>query len=340
MLEVLQTAFRRWPYAEIDIPPIDHLRWKLSDDAAARSLTWVVEDGGRVVGTNIVNLVPARLVDRTLVRCTTFDSALLPEYQGAGIYTALRDAQAQERRRSSDFEMSVPESEAILRVRANEGWRPVANCLEALWLPARIPAALRRRRPRELVSAGAQVATSLVRRAGAGARRAPRDVRIAPDRAFDARYDRLWDAAAADFAFIADRSAAQLARRYGDRRAGPFVTLSASDPSGELLGYCVYRRSHGDGYIADLLVRPGRLDACEALVRRAVARLRVAGVARVDAWLPRRHPYRRVLTRRGFVRARSLALGWVPWGASREDLAVLDDRSAGIHFTMGDVDLV
>jgi hypothetical protein len=157
---------------------------------------------------------------------------------------------------------------------------------------------------------------------------------------FDARCDVLWTAAASDFDVVVVRDEAHLQWRYADARGGP-STLLAAEEGEEMIGWAVLKTQGTSGYVADLLVTPGRADAVEALAAEALARLELEGASRVLCWLPRRHPYRRALRRAGFLDwgpSVPLAYGWEGDGVADDGL--LQRRDVKLHFTIGDSDFV
>jgi hypothetical protein len=157
---------------------------------------------------------------------------------------------------------------------------------------------------------------------------------------FDDRCDALWRVARSELDVAIVRDQAHLQWRYGDARGGP-STLLAAEQEGELIGWAVLKSDGRSGYLADLLVAPGREDASEALARTSLARLDGEGVSRALCWLPQRHSYRRALRRAGFLDWGldvPLAYGWEGDGASDDGL--LRRRDVRLHFTIGDSDFV
>lgn len=103
--------------------------------------------------------------------------------------------------------------------------------------------------------------------------------------AFDARFDRLWERARADYPAITLRSAAVLNWHY---RAHPDTAYRALvvDDGPELRGYAVSRVSARKGRligrIVDLLVVRGDVEAVESLVAAALRQCRSEGAERTD----------------------------------------------------------
>ncbi len=146
--------------------------------------------------------------------------------------------------------------------------------------------------------------------------------------------------AAPDFDFALVRDAAYLRWRYLDPRGGEFTLLQA-EHEGELLGYLAFALYEERCRIADLLVRPGRVDVASALVGEAVARAREAGPAAVACWLPAGHPYAEALRSHGFLDSgRDAGINYRPVRIDPAELDVLRDPAARVHITQGDMDIV
>ena len=158
--------------------------------------------------------------------------------------------------------------------------------------------------------------------------------------AIDARFDGLWQQAAPGFDFALVRDAAYLRWRYLDPRGGEF-TLLAAEHGGELLGYLAFALYEERCRIADLLVRPDRVDVAAALVGEALERAREAGAAAVACWLPAGHPYTAALRGQGFFDSRrDTGLNYQPIRMDPAELDVLREAAARLHITQGDMDIV
>ncbi|HEX5240213.1 MAG TPA: hypothetical protein VFW20_04370 [Candidatus Limnocylindrales bacterium] len=100
--------------------------------------------------------------------------------------------------------------------------------------------------------------------------------------AFDARFDRLFEAVAAAVPCTVERSAAFLRWRYGPGTPRePFRLLTVAERAaergpgdlGELAGYAVLRTTtHDEGFVMDLTTLPGRPDVARALLAAGIRR--------------------------------------------------------------------
>ena len=128
--------------------------------------------------------------------------------------------------------------------------------------------------------------------------------------------------------------------RYCDPAAGRFTVRVALQEEG-ILGYLVLKVGDGNGYIADLLALPGRIDVVRSLLEDALRLLRRAGVELVTCWMVSRHPYNGVLRRYGFIDSRKDAgFAFRSVRLAESEVESLTGARARIHLTHGDSDWV
>ncbi|MCI0850086.1 MAG: GNAT family N-acetyltransferase, partial [Chloroflexi bacterium] len=89
ILAVLTAAFGRWPAAEIEVDPLEHLRWKLSNHLGLPGHHIVAEADGRIVGTQATLIQPIKVNGRVLLASQGFDVAVHPQYQRQGVRSCM-----------------------------------------------------------------------------------------------------------------------------------------------------------------------------------------------------------------------------------------------------------
>ena len=311
ILAVYTAAFDRWPVAELTVPLLDHLRWKLCSHE--RALHFVGEIAGEIVVTRPHVVRRIKVGERVLLSQAGVDNATLPRYQGLGLMAELRDFGWDV---LGAFDMAYFVESGHPRMQA---------------LQPKVPVPLER---------FANTVDVLVHdlRDAATAYDSPRFELRSAER-FDERTDLFWSEASRPFDFIVVRDSEYLNWRF-DPRAGTYHIRLATE-GGRVLGYTVTATAYGRGYIADLLVLPARPDVLEALLRDALDRLRAAGVSSVKAWLPRRHAYRGVFERFGFrPRGPAVAFAFESHRASAEELRFLHEPRLTMHVSLSDSDVV
>ncbi len=320
ILRVLQASFTSWPRVDISCSPLDHLRWKLASHPIASTFTPVAEHDGEIAGVRLVMVREVIFYGAPLLAYQAADISVAPSCRERGLLNRLvdidyRGLDGRVAVQTFDLKLAYESGHpAVLRLQETiPGIFPLGNQLEALSRPnpgSPAPA------PR--------ISTLAIRNVDA----------------FDDRVDVLWRNASTAFDLICSRTKDVVNWRYADRRAGRFdITIAEHD--GVLLGYVVTRCSRGRGYIADLLVLPGRLDVASILVDHALVSLQPHPLERIECWLPARHPYQELLRCAGFTaRDSRLRLNCRPCIKTAQELELLRDPNVRVHFTAGDTDLV
>jgi GNAT superfamily N-acetyltransferase len=311
ILRVLQASFPRWPEVETSVAPIDHLRWKLAGDAPPVNDHIVAEADGQVVGVRLAVIRRYDVFDRALRCRMDVDMAVLPEYRGRGINSAVVRFGV-EVATANDLLTASTGRESIVEMDRGLGHRDVGN---------------------RLVSTVCDLPESAESPPTAG------DTSITEIDRFDERIESFWRTAARPFDFIVVPSRDDLNWRYCDMRGGIGTVLQAEE-RGEVVGFAALRLSRGKGYIAYLLVLPERLAAAGALVRRSLAYFRNAGVAEVVCGLPEHHPYGPLLTDEGFARKSHVIPLTCRPVREELDLSFLQEPKAAVHLMLGDTDMV
>ena len=307
MLDCLTAAFGTWPAVDIDVAPIDHLRWKLSRDLAGKRYSYVaVDSGDRIIGVQLVFVQQLKAGDLVLMVDNLTDYAVHPDFQGRGLSKDIWDFDKEAFMEAFFAMVSISDSPIVLhQVETIGSGKRVANRME--WL--------------ECDAARDRVAS----------------VRLTTVSSFDDRIDEFCCDALAPFELAIARDRAYLNWRYADPRAGSH-TIRIAETDGRLAGYAVSAVSRGKGFIADLLVLPDRLDLIEVFVADAGAFFVEQGIFAVRCWSPQRHPYRDALLSAGFRVLRPV--GQFGFGLRGRDLPLRDDPDAVVHFTVGDTDIV
>ena len=106
----------------------------------------------------------------------------------------------------------------------------------------------------------------------------------------------------------------------------------------------IWRRDPGypEGYIADFLALPGRLDALKVLLRDSIANFHRSGINAVHCMLPTNSPYASVLNRCGFVDTRFRETVFLD-GMGEDPLlveAIGSNTSGCHHLSYADFDMV
>jgi len=311
ILELLTAAFGRWPGVDIAVAPIDYLRWKLNSHPIAPQFHYVAVADERIIGCQLIVVQRLKCGDRELLADTCTDYAVHPDYQGRGLSREIWEFDPKRFAATFDLLINITDSRAVKhQIKTIGHSRTLANELEWLELPVAAP------------------------RADAAP---PSHVTLRTAAEFDERTDEFCRDALRPFDLAIVRDRTYLNWRFGDPRAGRY-TIRLAEDGGRLLGYAVFATSRGKGFIADLLVLPGRSDVIEALAVDAARYFAGSGLPSVRCWSVVRHPYRETLLRCGFAPLRPVERFGI--GRAGREVPLRDDPNAAVHFTVGDTDIV
>jgi hypothetical protein len=314
ILQLLVRTFGRWPLYDIDVPALDHLRWKLFTRDDVRGGQIVVDDGETIVGLNAFFRQWFRVKGRLRHTHQVVDLAVQPEHENRGVISATRRFAVSDR---------IPYCDVLFgprgRIESREKIRRTGK-----WDPAMRPNSFLP----VLVIEGPVAPQPPVRKRSWQMRTVDR---------FDERVRALWDEASQPFDLISAHNVDFLNWRYCDLRAGGWTVQMAEEGS-KLLGYITYRSAGGWGYVGGLLALPERLDVVEGLLREMMRSLHERGIPAVQCWVTPSHPYLRVLGDIGMDKKRRHLQFIIH--AENDDFSELEDPAALAHIVAGDTDLV
>ena len=341
----LQLCFGVWPPFGIDCSVSEHVAWKLNPNPRSRASQMMVthkDDDHFPIAVSIRAFLEIWIQGRERVLRTGGDAAVHPDWRRMNIGQKRHELRAELGFDIGDLSLAWLPHHPATRKRTLD-WPALGNRVLVFWKPAGL---------RSLVSVPARSAGwGRAIRAVLEAMRGSLRERFAAPQArfggivvsmqrFDDRTDAIWDSAKDEFDLAIVRNQEYLNWRYADPRAGRFAIRAAIEGEA-IVGYCVLRPSSDPAEIVDLLVRPGRLDAVDALLADADALVRGEGVRDIHCWLPQRHPYVGTLRRHGFLDAgRDPSLRYRARTMTEEELGFLLDPDARLHITHGDSDFV
>jgi GNAT superfamily N-acetyltransferase len=354
MLRVIRAAFPEWPAFEIDVPPIEHLRWKMSQpEGLRRDMHAIVEIEGEVVATQV------RWRNRVWVRGEEVpfeigaDMAVHPSAQGRGLSRFIRNHEQPRMYNERVIGFDTParhERVLALQTDGDRISRPIP-----LWVrpfSARAFVGIHRADGdnAHLARALADEAVQRVRRVIARPRRRraveARRVTIARATHLDERPTELWKRVEPEYDLAMRRFADWLNWRYLDPRAGRIrlYTATEGDPgTGRLLGFAAFRATGREGRVLDLVTdRDAPPEVGVQLLERGAAFTRDAGCDRLLCMLAEDDHEARALRPAGFLPTGSALM--INAAIRRHAVHVPEfneivlDPAARLHVTFGDFD--
>jgi len=336
MIAVIERAFDHWPAFDVDVPPIEHLRWKTAphDGLAPRHL--VAEIDQRIVAVRLRWESRIQIGPQEYVSETGADFAVDPEFQGRGLSrllsSAVHDALVANPRPGFGTLSNAPQVQHM-----NE-----PGLLErtlTVWHRAFTPRAHAAVHFREggLGQLGRLAATAASSRLPS---RHHASTRIELIGRFDERTDALWERARRSWDVITSRHSSYLNWRFERPASGNGDVLLLADGD-RASAYAVLRYSAGQAALVDLLWDREERGALRTIVQAALARARNAGATGLDCALPAGHTAEGELRHAGFavVGEQTMLLGSHDSGENPpEAIDLMADRSRSMHLTMSDFD--
>ena len=313
IVELLLAAFGRWPRLDSGVPTNEYLRWKRECDPEGLKYNCVAEVEGQIVGAQFYWIQNVKAGDAVVRSAQGHDFCVHPDFQGLGIRTGMKKLAYETVELETEFSLSVDSDHpamAHMVDKAGIAQYDLANKVYDLQCEV----------------------------AGRSGTRSEGNVRTRRVDHFDERTTEMCADAATQFQLMVLRTQESLNWRYADRRAGSYAIYVAEERD-DMLGYAVGRSAGDQGYIADLLVRPGRSDALSALLRETLAGFVRDSVLSVRVWSFAHHPYQSVLSEAGFAtKRRSWVLRARARGTTPDPVSFRDDPKAVMHATAGDFD--
>jgi GNAT superfamily N-acetyltransferase len=339
ILRVIEAAFDRWPPYEIGVPPLEHLRWKMTPPGIPHDNHAVVELRGEIVGVEL------RWTGRIDVRGIEYpydfgtDLSVHSSARGQGLGSLLRDGESPRTFAGTVGFDTAPDNQQIEAMYNDRG--PVHRPLTIWSRPLGARAFVGVHRSAGIAHLAGATATAIVR--GIRARLAGDTIppgMVEPVTAFDERVTDLWNRVRRDFDLARVRTAEYLNWRYLDSRAGRIAAYQLVDGD-RVAGYVAVRRDGDRGRVLDLVTDPAVEGAGAALLERAVADLEGSSCAAVECLLPVGHRDEAALRAAGFlptgeerlVRATRARHQGVP-----QLIEVFTDPAARVHLMAGDFD--
>ena len=347
VVELLELVFGGWPNLDVSCSPLEYWRWKFEGRAGLGKFVFVAEaGGGELVGC--LHIIPVEFKGvHGVERCAIgVDYAVHPDYRGQGISSMLSKAINRSLFEAGfRFSYSITSHPRVISraVKSNLCFNGnIMNYVRVVDVDRQLEAMPMKRG--WVVKAGYEILRGFNRvRNSLGPRVSLGDVSVVEDKGFGVEAEALWGQVSPYYGFMLKRDSGYLNWRYCDSRVGGFQVRKAYD-GGEFLGYCVFRvnrfrEEYPVGYVLDILVVPGRLDAAYSLMGEAVDFFDDAGVNIVNVQAMERAWFLDALRLHGFINSRvRLNVYLDPFGEADRVRELVDVEPGRVLVAWGDHD--
>ncbi len=338
-----------WPSAMVDVPHVDHWRWKFLSNPLGFHLVCVAERDCQVVSHSASLPTRMKVGERTVIASQGVDLVTDPDYRGHGLIgqtMGCRNQIKDEHSVALDFGFPNPASYQLSIKK--QGFHDLSITILQHRYIVDSELFFSKVRYGHLKRIGYR-SLEAVRRS----RERPVDVGqgtvVEDGSGMSEELDHLYEMASKDFDLMIVRDRAHLAWRYGDPRAGKFIVRTVRH-QGVLAGYMVHKVEERDGTrflnIVDYLMDPQLAHLHSVLISDCISLAQGLKIETVLCCLPQGHPYGERLAEAGFrseVRytgERPMSVIALERDGSAGLMDVLQRKGLKAHIMLGDTDWV
>jgi len=351
VVSLLNSVWGSWPHLDLECEPLDHWRWKHLESPLGRSITALAESENEMIGCFHALPLRIKIGDQIYSSTTGVDFVVHPDFRGMKISNKLRDLlKIMRKKAGAKFHFGVTGNPILIQRNIREG-----NHL----LPHEIRKYVRildinhhlENNPTDkewMKKYGYHILKiyNKITNFGGMSKQVDDSIEITNCAVFPDEIDHFCEEVEKDFDFIVHRDKRYLDWRYSDHKGGKYI-IKLAQADDELLGFCVlrvnrYRSEYPEGFLVDLISKPGSYDIVNSLVSDALSYFDVEGVNIVYCQGNRGHPLEEIYQNFGFLDSRSaFRVDYANWDDLTVIKNVLDDCSADrMHFVLGDYDTI
>jgi hypothetical protein len=345
IVELLNSVFDRWPKHEIQCKPVDHWRWKYTDNPSGKYIITIAKINNRIIGCNHTTFTNISLFNKKNVTILSADTATHLDYRGKGVQQRmdkLWEKSAESMRYSISYWITSNPIYIEWASRHKSTQLPV-DLDNMIWIND-IGLYLKERKPSNqfakklgytLYKTGIQLLSSNEKPIN--------DCTVKTVKRFDSSADLFWDQIREHYDFIFVRDKASLNHRYCDPRAGKYTVLGIFRGK-SMLGFCVLGqekvKGNIDGKIVDFIVLPEEPGVGDILLKNALNHFIETKINCVNFWFVKNNWLENIFKRNHFIsRSKGIPHLFFEDASSVPDWDKLQDSSPDrIHFVMGDTD--
>jgi predicted N-acetyltransferase YhbS len=307
LLRLLRSAFSGFP-------TLQYWDWKYAKNPNGSPITWVAEDGGKIVGCYILNPVKLRIGQNLVMGAQSVDAAVDNAYRGGGIFKKLAGSAITQATKDGVSIIYAFPTDIAYKGQVRIGYRPVSI----------IPKMFRIFRIGSMFEGRVSLSGSSIQKALGMIDNFQRinnnkikiefkhQLNVTAIRNFDSRFEAFWkEICKGNHNLLVERDVPYLNWRYMKHPERNYTTF-VCEKNGEIMGYIVVNvekkihNKRGDlinlstGNIIDLLTLPNMTNAAYPLISAACSLFEHESVDIAGCWMSRHQPHRQILQKCGF----------------------------------------
>jgi hypothetical protein len=353
IVELLESAFGKWPNFDLDCSSFEHWNWKHKDNPL-KKIHVLAESEDRIVGCQHTYL-PMIMIGNNFVSCFRgTDLAVHSEFRKKGIRGLLRDTRNRMAKDSGvKLQFSILLNPIVIKSHQKRQHLNIPYLISLFVRILDINQVIESIQPenRLLKKYGFHL-LKLRNRFQKTIYRQDMEIqessgfKVIKIEEFDERINQFWSEIKNYYSLIIERSKDFLNWRYCDSRGGKY-SVRIAEGNGEILGYIVLRIKKNQasdpddsvGYIVDLLTLPNRLDVANKLLIDGIRYFDNNHVNLIQSFMTKNHSYEGLFRNQGFLDSRiriSVTYNWLNGESKVKGL----DSPNRMHIQYGDTDWI
>ena len=345
IVELLNSVFDRWPKHEIQCKPVDHWRWKYTDNPSGKHIITIAKSYNRIIGCNHSTFTQTKLFNKKYLTILGADTATHPDYQGKGVYRKI-DKLTEKRVESLGVSISywITSNPILIEwaFRHKLMQLPV-DLVNMIWINDVDQYLKERESSNQFVKKLGYTLFKIRNQLLTSNKKPINECTVKTVKSFDSSADLFWSEIRERYDFILVRDQLSLNHRYCDPRAGKYTVLGIF--RGEsMLGFCVLgqEKVNGNrvGKILDFLVLPDEPGVGDILLQNALNHFIENKINCVNFWLLKNNWLENIFRGNNFIsRSKGIPHLFFEIYSSILDWNKLQDSNPDrIHFVLGDTD--
>jgi hypothetical protein len=346
IVKLLNMVFTRWPKHELTCDPLDHWRWKYTDNPSGKLLATTAKVDNTIIGCDHRTFNNIRIFNKKLLSTIEADSAVHPNYQGIGVFKKM-DKITTKTAKTINISLSywITVNPILIEwAKRHKSSQFPFELVNMIWINNMEKYLQRRKSSFKLVKKLGHTVVKRINQLSNKRGKPRKDYTIETVTMFDSRANDFWEENHEHYDFIVERDQDSLNYRYCDPRSGNYH-IKAIFSDSLMRGFCVYTQETVKGCrvgkILDFLINPGHKKAGDILLRDILNHFIENQINSVNFWVVKYNWLEKIFKNNNFLSSSdglphiffesiSPASGWDQ---------LKDSNQNRIHFVMGDTDI-
>lgn len=309
IIELLNIVFDDWPDKDLDVPKLEHYKWKYMTRKNQDNLSAIIKKDDKIIGSNHGFPINVKIGDNTVKCNQATDFCVHPDFRRMGLSKLMSSLKSDLfKELKYRYLYVITENQIVIDANLRKG---------SLLFPKPFKELVRIKNIKKHLQ-NTDGETSLIKETGFNLikqykkimnsllhNKEDNEIEIKNITKFDETIDDFYERVKNNYDFIIKRDRDYLNWRYCDIRGGKFNVKIAQEKD-KILGYIIvrinrFKPEYPTGWIVDFLVDPDYPAAAEKLIDASIMECDKADVNIIRYWVLEGHPNTKLLQSKGFI---------------------------------------